>query len=130
MSELQAGPELDAKLAEAMGWKDVAEEHDGVLFGVAPDEDYSLCTDGCDGHIHGDFLPSYSEDVEAAITAAEELRKAGKIHAWDVHQFETTSASTGRLMPNGRTLAWADAVQGETPAHALTLALLAAVGYP
>lgn len=60
--------------------------------------------------------------------AAEEARKAGKFDAWDVHQFETASASTGRLMPNGRTLAWADAVQGEQRAHALALALLAACG--
>jgi hypothetical protein len=49
------------------------------------------------------------------------------VDAWDVHQFETASASTGRLMSNARTLAWADAVHGETLAHALALALLKAV---
>ncbi len=107
MSE-KAGPELDVKLAEAVGFH----LDEGMLV------DRQKCPR---------TMGRWSERIEQAVSMAEELRKAGRIDAWDIHQFETSRASTGRLMPNGRTLAWADAVQGETPAHALTLALLAAL---
>lgn len=121
---MKPGPELDRLVAEkVLGW---------VPYNPSI---CRLCLDanvphwqGPDGEwVCGDSW-AFSEQIRAAVSAAEQARAAGKFDAWDVRQFETASASTGRLMPNGRTLAWADAVQGETPAHALALAVLAACG--
>jgi hypothetical protein len=130
MSE-KAGPELDAKLAELMGLgRNVRLSGSTERVRIYdPNPFYS------DGSVTALDVrragpKPYSTDVAAAISAAEELRKAGRIDAWDIHQFETSSASTGRL--NGRTMVWSDAVQGDPDsadprAHALTLALVAAL---
>lgn len=137
MSE-KAGPELDAKLAELLGWRKPSERGRCDVCGwpVVPADEPGCWASNCSMRPmpspRADVPAPYSCRTDLAISAAEEMRKAGKIDAWDIHQFETSSASTGRLMPDGRTLAWSDAAQGDPEsvdprAHALTLALVAAL---
>jgi hypothetical protein len=71
-------------------------------------------------------IPPYSTDISAAVSAAEEARKARKIDAWILY-----SAHSGNATPYARVLfPGGDGTgrYGDSPAHALSLALLAACG--
>lgn len=126
MSALPAGPELDARLAEAMGRK--------------------VCRDiGCDGEncdAPGGILCNYGEgtrwegttpyssDLSTIAAACEEMRVSGRIAHWSVE-----SKYSG-CVPGATVLAMKDdhetgqdtTAVGSSPAHALTLALLSALG--
>jgi hypothetical protein len=122
---MEAGPDLDAKLAEAMGQK--PREHE-------PGESYSDCACYfCGAHCEWgkEFdrpcIDHYSTDVSAAIAAAEEMRKAGRIAAWSVTVWPNWDKPKGQVyLTRGVNLEPWDA-DGDSPAHALTLALLAAL---
>ena len=72
MSEPIVGPPLsgralDAKLAEAMGWTDVAVESARYATGLPPEEP-------CRGYAH---VPAYSTDVSALEPVYEEIERRG-----------------------------------------------------
>lgn len=111
------GPDLDARLAEAMGHK------------VCRDQ---LC-EGCDAEWYVPYQSNaegwetntagvnFSTDPAAAISAAEEMRKAGRLKGWQV-------GCNGLRATAFVALTHRDIfAEGDCPAHALCLALLAAL---
>ncbi len=122
-----AGPELDACLAKALGWTYVGlSEVDGCYEGEPPagtDRWYppARVTRRLDQYVG---IPQFSTDVSAAISAAEEARKAGRIRYWELgldreaRPFANISNGSDECIGT----AW-----GKTVAHALSLALCAAL---
>ncbi len=122
----KAGPELDAKLAEALGW---------VFHRPHPESMRPEIWDMW--HMPSGALQSCMEfrpsrDVATAIGVAEDLLRAGTITDW--------TAGTGMARrgdpPTDVAVSSAEVfgggpepvdIEGETVAHALTLALLAAL---
>jgi hypothetical protein len=132
-----AGPELDARLAEAMGWEWWRSSVTGRRALYAPGKQPSWMNARADGSEpvcydvadDGGMVPRslFSTDVSAAIAAAEEMRKAGRIAAWSITVWPNWENVKGQVyLLSGVNLEPCDA-DGDTPAHALTLALLAAL---
>jgi hypothetical protein len=128
MSQTPApGPELDARLAEAMGL-----ERDGAFFcrlclspeiahWRSPGADYQdvWCGDG---------RALFSGSISAVVSAAEEMRKAGRIGSWSVASGDRPVAHVfGPCPPDDMRFPLVATQVGESPSHALTLALLEAL---
>jgi hypothetical protein len=65
-------------------------------------------------------MPRYSDYVELAIQAAEEMREAGRIQYWSIERDDLSAIAEAYGVTEHKCYA-------ETPAHALTLALLNAL---
>jgi len=116
MTTLPPGPETDAKLHELLG-REVCR---------------NLGCEGCDasmyltesGWQYGERDGKhYSTDVSAAISAAEEARKAGRIGSWSLAV--SRDGQCAAYILNGDRGDFVDG--GDTPAHALSQALCAAL---
>jgi hypothetical protein len=122
MSETkQPGPELDAELAEAMGWKLLPIKQtkikfckSGSRFAWRDPEGREYC-DRCD-----EYPKPYSTFPAAAISAAEEMREKGRISFWSIERDDISAIAEAWGATEHKCYA-------EIPAHALTLALLAAL---
>lgn len=135
MAEMQPGAKLDRWVAErVLGWRLVplhqtplAHCLSGGTHAWVDAEGATMGCARCDEYPRG-----YSQDMTAMADAAEEARAAGKIRAWDLFCGQdcpddgeiSFSAGTWRFdgqdyVRTGRS--------GVSPAHALALALLAAV---
>jgi hypothetical protein len=119
MSE-KAGPELDRALAGAMGWKECDYEKHGYERGDDPVWVVKTHADGLE-ELQVEFYPS--TDVATAISAAEEMRKAGRIERWNLHSgpdgMTAQTVLSGPVVPRFG--------KSSDAAHALTLALVAAL---
>lgn len=131
---MKAGPELDALVAErVLGCKPRPTDKPwAVGLGFAQCEcgdpenwDYPHGRTTQRG-IHGEILP-YSTDLTTCAAAAEEAIRAGKVAAWTIQR--ANDGQVGALVYLSPVTDGLSGVLGETPAHALALALLKAVGH-
>ncbi len=130
----RAGPELDAKLAEALGWQWWRSRgsgrralyrpgHQPEWMTVRADMTEPICYDVEEQAGMVPWVP-FSVKAGKAIAAAEQAVFDGRIADWVVgreggsHWAEVTITADG----HGQPLRY-----GDSPAHALTLALLAAL---
>lgn len=70
----------------------------------------------------------YSTDLAPCVAAAEEARKAGKLLSWELSAGKNRGTGAYAIVEYGEDVHVGN--HGETPAHALSLALLAAVEGP
>lgn len=141
MSE-KAGPELDAKLAEALGWEWWRSSETGRRALYRPGQQPSWMLERADGseEICRDVVGTagmvpwvpFSAHLGEVRDAAEALRIAGRISGWSVYSRNYLDKDSPceatvelPLLPDGTR--WGDESQGESEAHALTLALLLAL---
>lgn len=120
------GPELDARLAEKVGWDTNPELHERD----EASDGYSQCT-RCGRYASWSeslgalCCPRFSDYVERAIAAAEELLKAGRIEGYQMGYDPLLGEHFAMVKPRKPRNRW-NYVRGEL-AHALTLALVEAL---
>lgn len=111
MSTVEAGRELDAKVAAMMGWTEVEQRHTSkvaewfVWSGVPPHpESRSL-------HMKREQLPHFSSDAYAAFTVVEEMRGEYQVEitdsangGWSVGFYRNAGYPTGHRPTTANTL--------------------------
>lgn len=125
---MKAGPELDALVAEkVLGWDEIHFAPEGNLSGWGGTDRPCWIGHAPGASLHNVEILPYSTDLTTCAAAAEEAIRAGKVAAWTIQR--ASDGQVGALVYLSPVTDGLSGVLGETPAHALALALLKAVGH-